>query len=194
MIPISFLCRPLWAGLAVAAVSCSVSRGGIRTEQQQAAVSQRAEDVRSAAASSHVAGERFVCEETAAVFETVPAGYAATAVPLAALPSLPEGARFAARQGSLAVEARRCGDTLVIAARSDSLPRRVVRAVRTEIRRHCDSAAVRFSERRTAAADNIRQECRAETVPPPSRGGRWGYFLAGIAVCAAVFAGVRFCR
>ncbi|MDE6876900.1 MAG: hypothetical protein K2P00_03655, partial [Alistipes sp.] len=113
------------------------------------------------------------------------------AVPLAALQELPEGARFVARQGPLAVETRRRGDTLVVTARSDSLPRKVVRTVRTEIRRQRDSAATRCSEYRTQTADSIRRESRTETVAAPARScGRW-WFVAGAVCCAAVFAGIR---
>ena len=115
----------------------------------------------------------------------------AAAVPLAALQELPEGARFVARQGPLAVETRRRGDTLVVTARSDSLPRKVVRTIRTEIRRQRDSAATRCSEYRTQRADSIRRESRTETVAAPARScGRW-WFVAGAVCCAAVFAGIR---
>ncbi|MDE5623693.1 MAG: hypothetical protein K2I62_03625 [Alistipes sp.] len=182
MIPISFLCRSLCAGwLAVTAVSCAASRGGSRVEQT---VSQQTGETCSAVASC-VAGERFVRSEVIATSEPVAACCVAAAVPLVALRALPEGAQFAARQGFLTVEAHRCGDTLVVAARSDSLPRRVVRTARTEACFRHDSAVCRFSERR-ATADTLRLESRTGTLAPPSRrNGCWGFFLAGVAVCAA---------
>lgn len=189
---ITFSFRPLLAGwLALSALSCAVSRSKTRTEQQRTVVSQQTEELRSAALSSHVAEERYVCGKTAVVSEPVPAGHVAAAVPLAALASLPEGAQFAARQGFLTVEARRCGDTLVVAARSDSLPRTVVRVKHSEFRRLRDSTVVRAEESRTAAADSIRQESQTETAAAPSRSRCGWWFVAGAVCCAAAFIGIR---
>lgn len=185
MKPISFLLLAGW--LAVAAAGCAASRNDVRTTHD--AVSERSEELRTEAAAWRT-GEELVREETTEDAVSVPGGEVAAAVPLAALRDLPEGARFAARQGSLAVEARRCGDTLVIAARSDSLPRAVVRTVRTEIRRQSDSAGSRSSEYR-AAADSLGRETRAETEAAPARTHGWRWFAAGAACCAAVFIGIR---
>lgn len=189
MKPNSFLLWLLAGWLAASAVSCAASRSNARTAHR--AVSQRSEELRSSAASSYRAGEEALREEIIVDSEPVPAREVAAAVPLAALQELPEGARFVARQGSLAVAAQRRGDTLVVTARSDSLPRKAVRTVRTEIRRQRDSSATRCSEYRAQTADSIRQESRTETVAAPARScGRW-WFVVGAVCCAAVFAGIR---
>lgn len=191
MNPIFFLFRRLIAGsLALSAVACAASRNGVRSETQTA-VSRETDERFSAIVSSHAAEEQLLYEETVATSEAVPARQVAIGVPLAALAALPDGGRFAGRHGGLAVEARRCGDSLVVAARSDSIPRTVERVERTLIRSRCDSAAVRAEASRAESADSLRQEFRTEVAASPRPGGRWNFFWAGVAVCALVVVWLR---
>ena len=136
--------------------------------------------------------DRFVCEETEILFETVPAGSVAMEVPLSAFDSLPEGVRFAVHEGRLELSAERRGDRLVLGARSDSLARKTLRSSRTETVRRSDTVTVRTAEHRSVAVDSLRCDSAvAETVTVPCRSsGRW-WFLAGVVLCLLFFVRLR---
>ena len=184
MNPIPFLRRPFAAALlALSVVSCAASRRGTRTEMQTA-VSRRAAGQCSVAAASHAAEELSFCEETVVAAEAVPARQTEIAVSLAALASLPDGGRFAGRHEGLAVEALRRGDSVVVTARSDSIPRTIGRVRRTLVRSRSDSAALLAEASRALSADSVRREVRTETVAAPRSGTGWKCFCAGVAACA----------
>lgn len=136
--------------------------------------------------------DRFVCEETEILFETVPAGSVAVEVSLASLDSLPEGARFGARDGRVELAVVRRGDRLSFEARSDSLARQTVRSSRTEAVRRSDTVSVRTAAQRTVAVDSLRCDSAVvETVTVPCRSsGRW-WFLAGVVLCLLFFVRLR---
>lgn len=183
MNPILFLRRPFAAALlALSVVSCAASRG-TRTGMQTA-VSRQVTEQRSVAAASHVVEELSFCEETVIAAEAVPARQTEIAVSLAALASLPDGGRFAGRHGGLEVEALRCGDSVVVTARSDSIPRTVGRVRRTLVRSRSDSAAVLAEASQVLSADSVRREVRTETAVAPRSGTGWKFFFAGVAACA----------
>lgn len=190
MNPILFLRRPLAAALlALSVVSCAASRG-TRTGMQTA-VSRQVTEQRSVAAASHVAEELSFCEETVVAAEAVPARQTEIAVSLAALASLPDGGRFAGRHSGLAVEALRCGDSVVVTARSDSIPRTVGRVRRTLVRSRSDSAAVLAEASQVLSADSVRREVRTETAVAPRSGTGWKCFFAGVAACALAVVWLR---
>ncbi len=190
MNPILFLRRPLAAALlALSVVSCAASRG--THAGMQTAVSRRAAEQFSVGAASHVAEELSFCEETVVASEAVPARQTEIAVSLAALASLPDGGRFAGRYDGLAVEALRCGDSVVVTACSDSIPRTVERVRRILVRSRSDSAAVRAEALRVLSADSVRREVRTETVAAPRSGTGWKFFFAGVAACALAVVWLR---
>ena len=182
-----FWFRALCAGWALSAVSCAASRGWqvssqrIAVQQEEVATAQRA------------CGE-FVRQETIVRQEPVAPQRVVLALPLAAVRSLPEGLECSARQGLLTVGVRPCGDSLVIEARSDSLPRTVVRVERTELRQQRDSSASRLAAGRTEQrSDTLRHELRMGNAGSRSRcgsSGRW--FVAGAAVASLALLWLRF--
>ncbi|MDE5579553.1 MAG: hypothetical protein K2I85_06370 [Alistipes sp.] len=183
MNPIFFLRRPLAAALlTLSVVSCAASRG-IRTGMQTV-VSRQVIEQCSVASASHAAEELSFCEETVVAAEAVPARQTEIAVSLAALASLPDGSRFAGRHEGLAVEALRRGDSVVVMARSDSIPRMVGWVRRTLVRSRSDSAALLAEASRALSADSVRREVRTETVAAPRSGTGWKCFCAGVAACA----------
>ncbi|MDE6710959.1 MAG: hypothetical protein K2J53_00875 [Alistipes sp.] len=150
----------------------------------QTAVSRQVTEQCSVAAASHAAEELSFCEETVVVAEAVPARQTEIAVSLAALASLPDGGRFSERHDGLAVEALRRGDSVVVTACSDSIPRTIGRVRRTLVRSRSDSAAVLAAASQVLSADSVRQEVRTETVAAPRSGTGWKCFCAGVAACA----------
>ncbi len=187
-----FWFRALCAGWALSAVSCAASHG---LQQQESAVSSQriAGQQEVVATAQHACGE-FVRQETIVRQEPVASQRVVLALPLAAVQDLPEGLGFSARRGPLTVGVRPCSDSLVIEARSDSLPRTVVRVERTELRQQRDSSASRLAAgRMEQRSDTLRHALRTENIRSPSRfrcGGRW--FVAGAAVASLVFLWLRF--
>ena len=182
-----FWFRALCAGWALSAVSCAASRGR-QVSSQRIAVQQK-----EVATTQRACGE-FVRQETVVRQEPVAPQRVVLALPLAAVRSLPEGLECSARQGLLTVGVRPCGDSLLIEARSDSLPRTVVRVARTELRQQRDSSASRLAVGRTEQwSDTLRHEFRTGNAASRSRsgsGGRW--FVAGAAVASLALLWLRF--
>lgn len=164
------------------AVSCAASRS--RTQSaEQTAVSQCIETACVAEGRNWAAQEQFVGEEIVETFETVPAGAVAVEVPLMALDSLPEGARFGARDGRVEVVAVRRGGKLRVEARSDSVARAVVRRVRSAATQHSDSAWARAAESRVAESAS-RESSAAEVTARRRPVGAW-WLVVGFVLCAA---------
>ncbi|MDE5708713.1 MAG: hypothetical protein K2I32_04615 [Alistipes sp.] len=186
------LLRALCAGLSAAVFSCAASRNTTRSTTDCSVVSQQVE-TNSSETAAHKAGECFVLRERTITQEPVAAREVALSVPLSALGSLPEGAEFSARQDNIAVAARQRGDSVIIVARSDCLPRTVMRTEYEEIRRQHDFSVCRIADRfARSKTDSLRQESRAETVVPRARArGCWRWFVAGAVVCLAVILGIR---
>lgn len=187
------LLRALCAGLSVAVVSCAASRNTARSAEERRVVSVSSETQHAESESLHGECEHFTFRETTVMQEPVAAREVALAVPLSALGSLPDGAEFSARQDNLTVAARQRGDSVIIVARSDCLPRTVMRTEYEEIHRQRDSSVCRFADRfAESKTDSLRQESRAETVVPRARaGGCWRWFVVGAVVCLVVVLGIR---
>lgn len=172
---------------AVCAVSCAASRS--RTQSTEKTVAEQyVENEYVTEAYNRVEQKLFVREESVSAFEAVPAETVAMKVPLAALDSLPEGARFGARNGRMEVAAVRRGDQLVVEARSDSIARAVVWTTRCEELRYSDSTLARVAESQAAGT----HRCESSTVERTARsrpGGHW-WLAAGLVLGAALF--VRF--
>ncbi len=180
--------------LAAAGVSCAATHS--RTQRMQRRVETmererlelgRRSDRRETAQRS---GSRTAAEHEVRLVTTGPVagGCAEVVVPLRRLDSLPDGARFAAREGRTTVEALRRGDELVVTARSDSAMRRTVRyEYRSRAQRDsCDSSQQRQAERTDSAGRAERslsagcEERFAGERQRPARRGRW--FAAGLCV------------
>ena len=172
---------------AVWAVSCAASRSCTQSTAETVA-EQRIETEYVAEEYHRAAQEQFACEETVSTFEPVPAETVAVEVPLAALDSLPEGARFGARDGRTEVVAMRRGDRLVVEAHSDSMVRTVVRTARSEELRHSDSTVARTAENRVAGSFRS-QSSTVEHAARSRPGGHW-WLAIGVVLGAALL--VRF--
>lgn len=180
--------RLLAVGLAaVWAVSCAASRSRTQSTAETVA-EQRIETEYVAGTYGRTKQELSAYEETVSTFEPVPAEKVAVEVPLAALDSLPEGARFGARDGRTEVVAMRRGDRLVVEARSDSMARAVVRTIRSEKLRHSDSMVAMVVENR--AGSSFRgQSSTVEHAARSRPGGHW-WLAIGVVLGAALL--VRF--
>ena len=172
---------------AVWAVSCAASRSC--TQSTAETVAEQRIEIEYVAEKYHRAEqEQFAREETVSTFEAVPAETVAVEVPLAALDSLPEGARFGACDGRTEVVAMRRGNKLVVEARSDSMARAVVRTIRSEKLRHSDSTVARAVGNR--AGSSFRgQSSTVEHAARSRPGGHW-WLAIGVVLGAALL--VRF--
>lgn len=149
------------------------------------------------AAMSQEWAEAMMYESCVETYDTLAAGQAVLAVPLADVGALPPGAGFGCRDGRLSLAVRCRGDTLVVEARSDSVPRAVMRVERREMHgcRLRDSAVSSVHEVRIrSSSDSVAQlEVRSvagqvRDAPPARRGWR---FAAGVAVGVLLLAGLR---
>ncbi len=190
-----FLRSVLWLcllSLAAAGASCAAAYSrthrmqrrfdAMERERQELSLrSERSETTQRS--ESRTAAEHELCLITTG---PVAGGCAEVVVPLRRLDSLPDGARFAAREDRTTVEALRRGDELVVTARSDSAMRRTVR-YESRSRAHRDSCD--STQRRQAVrTDSIgraerslasgREEAFAGVRQRPARRGRW--FAAGL--------------
>ena len=181
--------RLLAVGLAaVWAVSCAASRSCTQSTAETVA-EQRIENEYVAGTYDRTKQELSAYEETVSTFEPVPAERVAVEVPLAALDSLPEGARFGARDGRTEVVAMRRGDKLVVEARSDSMARAVVRTARSEELRHSDSTVARVVENR--ADSSFRgQSSTVEHAARSRPGGHW-WLAIGLVLGIVLLVGFR---
>lgn len=173
--------------VAVCAVSCAASRSRTQSTAETVA-EQRIENEYVAEKYHRAEQEQFAREESVSTFEAVPAERVVVEVPLAALDSLPEGARFGARDGRTEVVAMRRGDRLVVEARSDSMARAVVRTAHSEELRHSDSTVARTAENR--AGSSFRSQ--SSTVEHAARSRLGGYWWLAIGVVLGAALLVRF--
>ena len=131
-------------------------------------------------------------EEVVTTCAYVPAESVAAEVPLTALDSLPEGARFVVREGRLELSAERQGDKLLLGARSDSLARRTEHRSRSVAVRHCDTVRRCTAQHGVVAADTLRSSSAvAEAERSRPRGGGWWRFAAGFGLCVVLLALLR---
>lgn len=136
----SFLVRMFVAGMAAwLTLACTASRSRSQYDAQarrSVVAADRMQELQHADTLSAIfrewegAAMYETCVET---YDTLAAGRAVLAVPLADVGVLPPGAGFARREGHLSLAVRCRGDTLVVEARSDSVPRAVMRVERREM-------------------------------------------------------------
>jgi len=171
--------------MALLAVSCAASRNRTHSAAEQTVASQKVENLRTEEKNGRTTFGSLVREETVSMFEAVPAQAVAVEVPLAALDSLPEEARFGARNGRTEVIAIRRGDKLMVEARSDSLARAAVRTTRCEVLQHGDSVFSKVAE--TRIADSLCRESFTEETSARNRPAGLWWLAAGFVLCAVLF-------